>query len=116
LFGEFCPLRIFTGFPCPGCGMTRASLCLLKFRFREAFQWNPMVYVWIPALVFLFWKRYYVYKKSILQELVPIVVCLVTLVYYIYQMAECFPDREPYTYFPGNLLVMVRDAIAFFID
>jgi hypothetical protein len=116
LFGEFCPLRIFIGFPCPGCGMTRALFCLLKFRFLEAFQWNPMVYVWIPALVFLFWKRYYVHRKSIWQELVPVVVCLATLVSYIYQMAVCFPDREPYTYFQGNLLALVKNAIAFFID
>jgi hypothetical protein len=116
LFGEFCPLRIFTGFPCPGCGMMRAAFCVLKFRFLEAFQWNPMVYLWIPALVFLLWKRYYFHGKSIWPELVPVVAGLATLAYYIYQMAVCFPNREPYTYFQGNLLVMVKNAIAFFID
>jgi hypothetical protein len=31
-------------------------------------------------------------------------------------MAVYFPNREPYTYFQGNLLIQVKDAAAFFIN
>ena len=32
LFDRFCPMLILTGFPCPGCGMTRALFLVLTGR------------------------------------------------------------------------------------
>lgn len=34
-----CPIKLITGFPCPGCGITRATISLFKFRFYEAFYY-----------------------------------------------------------------------------
>lgn len=39
-----CPFYAFFGIPCPGCGMTRAFLSLLRFDFVGAWGWNPMVF------------------------------------------------------------------------
>ena len=36
VFGSICPLVCLTGYPCPACGLTRAGLCLLTFRFGQA--------------------------------------------------------------------------------
>ena len=36
-----CPIRVATGIPCPGCGITRGFLLLAEFRFAEALAANP---------------------------------------------------------------------------
>lgn len=44
-----CPIKMFTGFDCPGCGSTRALHALLHGRPDEAWRFNP----WLPpALLF----------------------------------------------------------------
>ncbi len=40
-----CPIRFFTGVPCPGCGMTRAVIALLKFEPKAAYQYHPMIII-----------------------------------------------------------------------
>lgn len=37
-----CPVKIFAGFPCPGCGTTRAALALADFDFAAAFAVSPL--------------------------------------------------------------------------
>lgn len=37
-----CPWHALTGFPCPGCGSTRAILDLLQGRFAAGFAFNPL--------------------------------------------------------------------------
>ena len=55
LFGAFCPSVIVTGFPCPGCGMTRAVLYLLKGQFLRSWALNPAAGLWgLWALWFAF--------------------------------------------------------------
>ena len=41
-FDITCFILELTGIPCPGCGMTRALLAALRFRFDEAFVWHGM--------------------------------------------------------------------------
>ena len=38
----FCPMRTLTGFPCAGCGLTRAFVDLAGGRITEAAGMNPM--------------------------------------------------------------------------
>lgn len=40
IFG--CPIRFMTGISCPGCGMTRAYLCLLRGDVEGAFNYHPL--------------------------------------------------------------------------
>lgn len=37
-----CPIRIFTGFSCPGCGITRAWISVLKGELVNAFYYHPL--------------------------------------------------------------------------
>lgn len=50
-----CPFANLFGQPCPGCGMTRAILALLRFDLSASSEYHPMA-PWIAplALVFLF--------------------------------------------------------------
>ena len=47
--GIGCPIRWFTGISCPGCGMSRAFISLLRLDFAAAFRYHPMIY---PLLIF----------------------------------------------------------------
>ena len=40
-----CPFHLLTGLHCPGCGSTRALHALLHGRIREAFGYNPLLFV-----------------------------------------------------------------------
>ena len=40
-----CPFRFFFGVPCPGCGMTRAFLSLIKLDFSSAFNYHPLIFI-----------------------------------------------------------------------
>lgn len=48
--GYLCPFAALTGWPCPGCGLTRASLALLQGQFERALQLHPLVPVLLPLL------------------------------------------------------------------
>lgn len=37
-----CPFKLFLHVECPGCGMTRAMISVLKLDFRQAFTYHPL--------------------------------------------------------------------------
>ena len=53
LLGAGCLIQRVTGFPCPGCGMTRAALALVKGDFAGAMALHGMV--WSLPLVGALW-------------------------------------------------------------
>ena len=46
-----CPTALFLGIPCPGCGLTRATLALLRGDFGAALHFHPLVFVLTPLFV-----------------------------------------------------------------
>lgn len=48
-----CPLRRFTGLPCPGCGMTRAFAHLAKGEWSAAVRDHPLAPLLAAELAFL---------------------------------------------------------------
>lgn len=49
----FCPSAGFLGVPCPGCGLTRATLSFLSGDPKTAFEFHPLVFVAAPAFATL---------------------------------------------------------------
>lgn len=50
-----CIIKSLVGYPCPGCGMTRAIIFALRLDFVSAFALHPMVWsVPLLALYFLY--------------------------------------------------------------
>lgn len=43
-----CPTAFFFGVPCPGCGLTRASLALLRGDFAAALRFHPLAPLLAP--------------------------------------------------------------------
>lgn len=45
-----CPMALFVGVPCPGCGLTRATSLLLHGDLAAALHMHPLVLVVLPFL------------------------------------------------------------------
>lgn len=43
-----CPLRAWSGIPCPGCGVTRASVALARAELAQAWALNPAAFLLVP--------------------------------------------------------------------
>lgn len=51
-----CPFKLITGFPCPACGSTRATIQILHGNLRKSIFINPLGLVTnILIMAFLFW-------------------------------------------------------------
>ena len=61
-----CPFFKFTGFYCPGCGITRCLRSLLKLDFYQAFRFNPYVCLLLPLLIpYVFYLGYiWIFQKE----------------------------------------------------
>jgi hypothetical protein len=46
-----CLFRALTGLPCFSCGVTRCTIALLHGNFLTAWQWNPLGFVAVCALI-----------------------------------------------------------------
>ena len=97
VFKDVCPTQILFGFPCPGCGLTRAGLLVLRLRFGQAWQMHPFIYAWLFLGLYLCYNRYIRGKKA--KALVPLVIAitLFMFVFYIYRMYHYYPNVEPMT-------------------
>lgn len=104
LFDAFCPFLIITGFPCAGCGMTRAVFCLLTGQFSRGMNLNPAAPFWIVWIVCFLYTRYIRRKNSKWVMRALGIVALITLGIYFYRMLTEFPGNPPMTYYRKNVL------------
>lgn len=48
-----CIFRKITGWLCPGCGITKLILGLLRLDFKYAYNANPFIFITIPYILFI---------------------------------------------------------------
>lgn len=110
-FGRVCLFRIFTGLPCPGCGMTRALILFLTGHPSEAMDMHPLVIfvVSFPVICLILKKVLKNYLQFI--KCYGIILLIVFIVVYIWRMIQFFPDRVPYIYDKDNLIRYIIQII-----
>ncbi len=59
-----CPIRYLFGIPCPGCGMTRAYLSLLKLDFAKAFEYQSLFPIPILAVIYFLFRKKLAFSKT----------------------------------------------------
>ncbi|MCC6176859.1 MAG: DUF2752 domain-containing protein [Chloroflexi bacterium] len=59
---SFCPFKVMTGLPCPGCGLTRSVVFLLHGDLTASLYFHPLGIVTVAAFLFLLvadgWRWY----------------------------------------------------------
>lgn len=87
-FGTVCPVKILTGWDCPGCGLTRGCLCVLTGQWKRAYLYNPASFAWVVLIAWLLWKRYFSDRNKINWELPTVLVALGTIGIWIYRIVK----------------------------
>ena len=62
--GLYCPFWRLTGLKCPGCGVTRMCLALLRLDWAEAWQANAALLLALPVLAALAVRLMWVYVRT----------------------------------------------------
>ena len=102
-----CPIKLTTGLPCPGCGLTRACFSLLRLDFAGAFFWHPLCFLVPPlGLMFIFkdtsrGSRFW-HSTRLMAALTA--ACLAV---YVVRMALLFPHTAPMDFEKNALIVKI---------
>lgn len=113
IFYSMCPLVVLTGFPCPGCGLTRAGFAVLAMDFAGAWRIHPFIYPLMSLIVLFFVNRYLLMKKKMPVLNIGLTVTLTAMVvFYMWRMYRYFPGDPPMSYYSRNLL---RRLLIFFV-
>lgn len=111
-FYTTCPSVLLTGYPCPGCGMTRAMFKVLRFDFKGAFEIHPFIYPIGILFVTFCISRYILdgkYMKYVKWFMILIAAGMILL--YVYRMITMFPDTAPMTYYSNNYFNRIMNLI-----
>lgn len=107
VFHAFCPMVVVTGFPCPGCGMTRSLFLLMTGRVGQSVRMHPMGLP-VACIVFYFlWNRYILGRKAKGMRFLFVAAIVLLIVLYCVRMYLYFPDRVPYVYREDNILAKI---------
>ncbi len=96
---ELCLIKNITGFPCPGCGMTRAHIEVLKLNFKRAFFYHPLFI--FPSIIFfivIFRKKLKIANYIYNNNFITISMLIIFIIVYIVRFVLLFPNTEPFTY------------------
>lgn len=107
VFHAFCPLVILCGFPCPGCGVSRATLCFMIGRWQIAWQLNPVIFPIALFAAYFCLCRYLLGRKVKGAKMGIAVIFVLLFVVYCLRMYLYFPDRIPYVYEEENVLARI---------
>lgn len=120
LLGKMCPMVLFTGLPCPACGLTRAGLDVMCFHFADAWRMNPVIFP-IGAFLLYFILCRYVFQRAVTGwKWMLWVILIALLLVYMVRMGnflellrislegkkeEIFPNivGTPFSYYKRNL-------------
>lgn len=101
-----CLFKNTVGIPCPGCGMTRALLSVLKGDLITAFYYHPLwVVVILYPVVYVIFKiikpqeEFEMWKNKWLKLIIKLFIFI-----WIIRMIFLFPDTSPLNFNENSLM------------
>ena len=97
LTDSLCWVQALFGFPCPGCGSTRAAAALFRGHFAEAFVWHPLIPLSLAILPYALFRETLIKSKPVkaVEKYAAIGAIALYIVVYIVRMVRLFPHTEP---------------------
>lgn len=95
LDGSACLFKNVWGIPCPGCGMTRAFLAVLKFDILKGFYYHPLFVLPVLIAVLYVVRNKRIGKLIFANNMLWISVLIVTLSAWAIRLILLFPDIPP---------------------
>ena len=83
IFHKTCIIQVLFHVDCPGCGLTRATISLLKGNIKEALHYNYTCIFWLLTILLFIIDRYIKPLKIKPFPVLFIITCLVTIIRYI---------------------------------
>lgn len=96
-----CPIKLFTGISCAGCGMSRAYFSLLHLNFREAFHYHPLFLCPIIFVAVYIMTEFGFPKKT--AKIIYGIMAFLFIAVYIFRMIN--PDDRIVVFEPQNGLI-----------
>ena len=97
-----CLFHKLTNLYCPGCGITRCIVSLLKGNISEAFKYNQLVFILLPFLTIYFIYKIYLYLTNSQDKIIKkipnitwIILLIITILFGILRNIKYFPFLRP---------------------
>ena len=82
-FGELCLFKVLFHIDCPGCGLTKATIALLKGNIIKSLHYNYTCILWWITIILMIIDRYVKKLRISPYPLLLIIVSIITIVRYI---------------------------------
>lgn len=84
-----CPSKALFHMECPGCGMQRSFICLLKGDLWNSLQYHPATIPMIMLLLFVPLHLIFKFNKGgKIIVILQLTVAIITLAFYIYKISQ----------------------------
>lgn len=96
-----CPIKLVTGKYCPGCGVTRMLLAMLRLDFEAAFYANRLLFFLLPVILIYSLIKAICYirtganKQTLLEQIATILILLLVIAFWVMRNMEAFSFLAP---------------------
>ena len=90
-----CIFYKITKLHCPGCGITRAIISLLKLDFYQAFRYNSLVIILLPLLLIYYLYIWIFNGKNKIPQYVWVILLIIIILYGILRNIPLFEFLAP---------------------
>ncbi len=109
---QICIFRLFTGLPCPGCGLTRAGIALLNGDIVSSFRFHPFLLPVLFCLLVIACTRFPRFRKFAPHRYVYIIFLFCYVAFYLVRMILFFPEGlAPMVFEEESLAGIIKNAL-----
>lgn len=96
-----CPIKLVTGKYCPGCGISRMLLAMLRLDFKTAFHANRLLFFLLPViLLYALIKAIYFIRtgknnQTLPEQIAVLFVTILTIAFWVMRNMDAFSFLAP---------------------